>query len=77
MTAARKIQVVTGVRPVAEARASGARSLIPTFKVEVRRRHDEEASVEHLMIPARTLASARHAARLARPDSVILSVTRA
>lgn len=50
--------------------------LSPGFKVELRRRHDETAPVETVHIHARTIASARHAARLAFPDSVILSVTR-
>lgn len=50
--------------------------LTPTFRVELRRRHDEQAPVEVVEIQARTMASARHAARLAHPDAVILSVVR-
>jgi hypothetical protein len=50
--------------------------LTPTFRIELRRRHDEAAPVEVVEIQARTIASARHAARLAHPDTVILSVIR-
>ena len=51
-------------------------SMTPTFEIHLRRRHDETAPVDVIRVPARTIASARHAARLAHPDTVILSVKR-
>ncbi len=49
-------------------------TLAPMFEVRLRRRHDENAPVEVVRIAARTIASARHAARLGHPERVILAV---
>ncbi|MEI8255222.1 MAG: hypothetical protein WCJ30_06060 [Deltaproteobacteria bacterium] len=49
-------------------------ALAPVFEVQLRRRHDDKAAVEVVRIAARTIASARHAARLGHPDRVILGV---
>ena len=50
--------------------------LSPAFNVGIRRRHDEAAPIEQVLIHARTIASARHAVRLTYPDMVILSIER-
>jgi hypothetical protein len=77
MSASPKLAVVATepARPPAQEPRVASR-LLPTFRVELRRRHDDNAPVDALVITARTLASARHAARRQRPDAVILSVTR-
>jgi hypothetical protein len=61
--------VATSVSP-----SSLGTSLTPTFEIQLRRRHDETAPIETVRVPARTIASARHAARLGHPDTVILAV---
>jgi hypothetical protein len=51
--------------------------LSPAFRVELRRRYDETAPLEHVVVHARTIASARHAVKLAHPDTVIVSIAKA
>lgn len=51
--------------------------LTPVFRVELRRRNDVPTPTETVLIKARTIASARHAARRAYPHAVIVSVSRA
>jgi hypothetical protein len=55
---------------------SSAPKLSPAFRVELRRRYDEAAPLEKIVIHARTIASARHAVKLSHPDAVILSIGR-
>lgn len=50
--------------------------LSPAFRVELRRRYDENAPLEHVVVHARTIASARHAVKLAHPDTVIVSIAK-
>ena len=78
MKAAKNLTVLPSVAAPEEtySPSSIGTSLSPTFEVQLRRRHDETAPVETIRVPARTIASARHAARLAHPDTVILSVKR-
>lgn len=76
--AAKNLHVVPAA-PAARATApvspsSIGTSLTPVFEIQLRRRHDETAPIETVRVPARTIASARHAARLGHPDTVILSV---
>ncbi len=77
MKAAKHLIAVPSLEPKAPEPVSpsslGA-SLSPTFEVQLRRRHDETAPIEVVRVGARTIASARHAARLAHPDTVILGV---
>jgi hypothetical protein len=68
---------VASPAPAEHATATAGPSLSPEFRVELRRRHEENSPIEVVSIRARTIASARHAARLAWPDRIILAVTRA
>lgn len=50
--------------------------LTPTFRVELRQRNDERTPAEVIHLQARTIASARHAARRAYPHAVVIAVSR-
>jgi hypothetical protein len=50
--------------------------LVATFRIEIRRKHTDTAPVETIHLRARTAATARHAARAAHPEHVVLSVHR-
>ena len=51
--------------------------LTPTFRVELLPRNDERTPTEVILVQARTIASARHAARRAHPHAVVIAVSRA
>ncbi len=78
MKAAKTLQAVPDLAPVAIATpvspTSLGTSLTPMFEIQLRRRHDESAPIETVRIAARTIASARHAARLGHPGTVVLAV---
>ena len=50
--------------------------LTPTFRVELRQRNHETTPAEVVHVQARTIASARHAARRAYPHAVVIAVSR-
>jgi hypothetical protein len=76
MHAVRRAEFESQPPPARAAERRRASALVPTFRVEVRPRHDEHAPVTVLEIAARTAASARHATRRTHPDSVIVSIAR-
>jgi hypothetical protein len=76
MYAVRRAELPSQPPPARATERRRASVLVPTFRVEVRPRHDEHAPVAVLEIAARTAASARHTTRRTHPDSVIVSITR-
>jgi hypothetical protein len=75
MTASKSIAPpVTTPRAVGGVPSSGRLSL--PFRVEMRPR-EGELRIEEVFVHARTIASARHTARLAYPDMVVMAVSRA
>lgn len=72
MTAAKKVP------PAAPDKGAGfplqGSILESMFEIRLHHRHDEHAPIEVIRMAARTIASARHLARIEHPDGVILSV---
>ena len=66
--------------PIAQDHAAASDALrtplTPTFRVELRQRNQETMPAEVIHVQARTIASARHAARRAYPHSVVIAVSK-
>ena len=64
------------LRALLRPRKAEPAQLTPRFRLLIRRRLEETAPVEEVFLTTRTVASARHLAKLQWPDHVVLEVAR-
>lgn len=76
MTIANKAAVAAPTAPPGRAPIEIGSRLSPAFRVEMRNRVGDP-SIQVATVYARTIASARHTARLTFPDMVVTHVSRA